>query len=158
MSDEGQCLSSPTSGNLIKDSRYAFQRRSKAEGAFTRRANLSVREYRWTRARARGVAFDSLRDSRKKFDSGLVAGTHLGPRVGPYMHARTAYRASSCDVTPDYNRRDPPRRAAPRGRRGVKGRVKKTAPMKGEKRSDPNRFTPGQQHARHPRKTHCTSA
>lgn len=153
MSDEGQCLSSPTSGNLIKDSRYAFQRRSKAEGAFTRRANLRVREYRWTR----GLAFDSLRDSRKKFDSGLVAGTHLGPRVGPYMHARIQPIAPP-RVTSHLTITAGIRRAAPRGRRGVKGRVKKTAPMKGEKRSDPNRFTPGQQHARHPRKTHCTSA
>lgn len=64
------------------------------------------------------MTFDSLRDSRKGFDGSRSRYTP-GARVGPHMHARTAYHASSRDVTPGYNR------PGSAGRRGVKGRVKK---------------------------------
>ena len=86
----------------------------------------------------------------------FVAGIHLG-HAWAHTHTRAHARVQS--ITP-------PRVTSHlaiiaeirQGTRGAKGRVKKKAPMKGEKRSDPNRFTPGQQHTRHPRKTHRTSA
>lgn len=85
------------------------------------------------------MTFDSLRDSRKGFHGAFVAGTHLDHAwaPSPHMHA---------PITPP---RVTSHLAIIAGiRRGEewKGEWKKVS-MKGEKRSDPNRFTPGQQHA-----------
>lgn len=51
------------------------------------------------------ITLFSLRDSRNGFD-GFRSRYTPGSRVGPHMHARTAYHASSRDVTPGYNRGD----------------------------------------------------